>query len=379
LLAELTSAHLLADRSRGRFAFHDLLRAYARELADVHDSAEERRAAINRVLDHYLWTAYRAHELLDPNGEDAISLPRKSPLVTPEELGDHRGALAWFTTEYQVLLAALRQAVYHGFDVHAWQLPWALARFFDRRGHGHDAANFHQIALEAANRLGDPYAQAVSHRYVAAFAYVPLRRYAEAEDHLGRALALYQRLGDDAGQAEAHWSLALLLDRQDRYAAALDHAQQAYELFQTAGNRTGQARAMNGLGWFNIQLGRYQSGLSYCEQALELQREIGDQDYQADTLDSMATAYTALGNYAAAIAHYQQAVLLYREFGHRPLEGDILTCLGDLYLANGSPLEARDAWQDALAIFGELGHPGATQVSERLDKLTSSPSMVSPA
>ena len=379
LLAELTSAHLLAERSRGRFAFHDLLRAYARELADALDSAEERRAAINRVLDHYLWTAYRAHELLMSGRDDAVTPAPAKPLVTPEDLSDHRDALAWFTIEYQVLLAALRQAVYHGFDVHAWQLPWALASFFDRRGHGHEAANLHQIALEAANRLGDPHAQATSHRCVATYADVPRRRYAEAEDHLGQALALYQRLGDYAGQAQAHWSLALLLDRQDRYTEALDHAQRAYELFQTSDNRAGQARAMNGLGWFHIQLGRHQSGLSYCQQALELQREIDDQDMQADTLDSIATAYTALGNYAEAIAHYQQAVVLYREFGHRPLEADTLACLGDLYLAHGSPLEARDAWQTALTIFDELGHPEATQVRERLEKLASKPNVVSPA
>jgi DNA-binding SARP family transcriptional activator len=378
LLAELTSAHLLADRSRGRFAFHDLLRAYARELADVHDSDEERRAAINRVLDHYLSTAYRAHELLDPNREDAISLPKKSPLVTPEELSDHRSALAWFTTEYQVLLAALRQAVYHSFDVHAWQLPWALAPFFDRGGHGQDAANFHQIALEAADRLADSHARAISHRLIATYAYVPLRRYADAEDHLGQALALYRGRGDFAGQAQAHWNLALLLDRQDRYAEGMDHAQQAYELFQTAGNRSGQARAMNGLGWFHIRLREYETGLSYCQQALDLQKEIPDLDHQADTLDSMATAHTALGNYAEAIAHYQLALVLYREFGHRPLEADTLACIGDLYLAYGSPLEARDAWQESLAIFDELGHPEAANVAERLEKLASTPNVVSP-
>jgi DNA-binding SARP family transcriptional activator/tetratricopeptide (TPR) repeat protein len=379
LMAELASAHLLADRSRGRFAFHDLLRTYARELADAHNSAADRRAAVHRVLDHYLWTAYRANELLGPSRDDAITVASAAPLATPEELVDHRNALAWFTAEYQVLLAALRQAANQGFDVHAWQLAWAMASFFERRGHWHEAATSQRLALEAANRLGDPYAQAISHACLAAYAYVPLGRYAEAEDHLMQALALYESLGDRTGQARAHWSLALLFDRQDRYAEALDHAQQAFERFQAEGHRTGQARAMNAVGWFHIQLGHHQEGLSYCQQALDLQREINDQDVRADTLDSIATAYAALGNHEEAIAHYQQAVRLYREFGHRHPEADILACLGDLHLTCGRPTEAREAWQEALAIFDELGHSDAAQLREKLEQLASRPGIVSPA
>jgi DNA-binding SARP family transcriptional activator len=370
LLAELTSAYLLADRTRGRYGFHDLLRAYARELADAHDSVEDRQAAVHRVLDHYLWTAYRAHELLGPSRDDTITVASAWPLVTPEDLVDHREALAWFTAEYQVLLAALRQAASQGFDVHAWQLAWAMASFFERRGHWHDAATAQQFALVAANRLSDSYAQAKSHGCLA-YAYVPLRRYTEAQDHLIQALALYQRLGDHIGQAQAHRSFALVLDRQDLYAEALDHAQQAFELFQSAGHRTGQARSMNALGWFHIQLGHHERGLSYCQQALDLQREIADQYGQADTLDSIATAYRAVGNDEEAIAHYQQAVLLYREFGHRQSEADTLACLGDMHFALGRPTEAREAWQGALAILDELGHPDASAAREKLEKLTS--------
>lgn len=378
LLAELTSAHLLADRSRGRFVFHDLLRAYARELAHSDDSAEDRRAAVHRVLDHYLWTAYRAHELLGPSRDDAISVASPGPLVTPEELVDHRKALVWFTTEYQVLLAALRQAASQGFDVHAWQLAWAMASFSERSGHWLDAPYAQRFALEAASRLGDTYAQAISHGSLA-YAYVPLRRYAEAQDHLEQAIELYRALGDYTGQAQAHRGLAVVLDRQDRYAQALEHSQQAFELFKAAGHRTGQARVMNALGWFHIQLGHYQEGLSYCQQALDVQREIDDQYGQADTLDSMAAAYSALGNHEEAIAHYQQAVLLYREFGNRHSEADALACLGDMHLARGNTGEAREAWQGALAILDELGHPGASQVRRNLEELASGPSIVSPA
>lgn len=371
LLTELTSTHLLTDRSRARFAFHDLLRAYARELSDEHDSAEDRRAAVHRLLDHYLCTAYLARVLLRPTRDDAIGLDPPGPLVTTEELGDHRAALAWFSREHQVLLTALRQAVAEGFDVHAWQLAWAVAPFFERSGHWHDAAAAEQLGLDAANRLGDAHAQALCHRCLADYAYGPLRRYAEARDQLAQALEVYEELGDHNGQAQTHLSLALVLDRENRYEAALDEAEQALGLFQMAGHRAGQARALNALGWFHVQLGRHQGGLTSCQQALDLQKELGDQFGQADTLDSIATAYKGLGNYPEAVAHYQQAVLLYREFGHRHSEADTLACLGDLHRAYGNSVAARDAWHEALAILNELDHPEAARVRDKLEQLAS--------
>jgi hypothetical protein len=60
ILAELVRAHLVTERVPGRYALHDLLRAYARELTCAQDSESDRHAAVRRVLDHYLHTAHSA-------------------------------------------------------------------------------------------------------------------------------------------------------------------------------------------------------------------------------------------------------------------------------------------------------------------------------
>ena len=44
----------------GRYSLHDLLRAYATELAHSHDDEQQRQAARHRVLDHYLHAAHAA-------------------------------------------------------------------------------------------------------------------------------------------------------------------------------------------------------------------------------------------------------------------------------------------------------------------------------
>ncbi|SOD68980.1 DNA-binding transcriptional activator of the SARP family [Streptomyces sp. 1222.2] len=52
LLDGLADAHLVAERAPGRYAQHDLLRAFAAELAATYDAPEDRRAARRRLLDH---------------------------------------------------------------------------------------------------------------------------------------------------------------------------------------------------------------------------------------------------------------------------------------------------------------------------------------
>src|SRR5215831_15945512 len=56
LLAELTQAHLLTEHVADRYNFHDLLRAYAAELAQLHDPQPDRHTALTRLFDYYLAT-----------------------------------------------------------------------------------------------------------------------------------------------------------------------------------------------------------------------------------------------------------------------------------------------------------------------------------
>ena len=96
MLAELTRGHLLAEHRPGRYAFHDLLRAYATEQAQTCDDDGARSAAAARVLDHCLHAARAAATLIDPFFAPAAPAPPRPGVVlagpaTAEE------ALNWFT------------------------------------------------------------------------------------------------------------------------------------------------------------------------------------------------------------------------------------------------------------------------------------------
>ena len=111
-LDELTCAHLIIEHSPGRYALHDLLRAYAAEQASVHDDDTERRAALQRLVDFYTHTACAAEVVLTPYRQ-RIELDAAASGVQPQPIPDSPAALAWLDAENANLLAAQRTAVAH--------------------------------------------------------------------------------------------------------------------------------------------------------------------------------------------------------------------------------------------------------------------------
>jgi tetratricopeptide (TPR) repeat protein len=367
LLGELARANLIDEHTPGRYTFHDLLRAYATDLAHRLDSGEERHAATGRLLDHYLHTAHAADRLLYPT-RDPIVRTAPRPGITAEHPDDYEQALAWFTAEHPVLLAAVDHAVATGFNTHTWQLAWTLTTFLYRQGHWHDWAATGRAALTAAERLADPTEQARAHRTLAR-AYTLLERFDDAHTHLSRALDLTARVGDQVGQAQTHLALTDLWERRHHPAEALDHARQALDLFQVAGHRAGQAMALNVVGWFHAMLGDHRQALAYCWQAVTLFQQLGDLVAQANAWDSLGYAHHHLGDHTQAVTCYQHALTLCRDTGNRYLEAETLTHLGDTHHTTGNHQAARAAWHHALTIFTDLGHPDADTARTKLHHL----------
>jgi tetratricopeptide (TPR) repeat protein/transcriptional regulator with XRE-family HTH domain len=367
LLGELARAHLIAEQVPGRYAFHDLLRAYAAEEAHRTDSDPDRRDATGRVLDHYLHTAASAALLLEPSKEPVV-LASLRPGAAAGQPTDYSQALTWFGNEHQVLLAAVSLAAGSGYDRHAWQLPSAIASFLRIRGHWQQWATTQRTALAAATRLGDAAGQALSRRLLAN-ACMNLGDHDQARRHFADSLALYQRLGSHRGEAKAHQNLAVLAERQGRYADALGHGQQALRRYQAIGDKASEAEALNDVGWYYGLLGEYEQTRAFCTRSLSLNAEVGNRLADGSAWDSLGYAEHHLGNLAEAATCYQRALSLHREAGARLYEAATLVRLGDTRHAAGQPAQAQEAWQQALATLEDLQHPDSDEVRAKLASL----------
>ncbi|ONI89983.1 hypothetical protein ALI22I_13765 [Saccharothrix sp. ALI-22-I] len=298
--------HSLLDRHpHGRYAMHDLVRAYAATTA--HDLAEPvRQAALARVVDFYLHTAAGADHLVDPHGT-AVQLDPPVPGCHPQSLADAAVALVWFETEHRCLLAAQRTAAaqrWHGVVVN---MAWVLVTFHRRRGHRHDQLAVWLAALTAAQCLPDPVIRTRVHRFVGA-SYADLGRHDEAIEHLQRALGVAEQHGDPTQRANSHYHLAWAWERQGDARRALDHATHALSLYRILRQPEWEARMLNSVGWLSTQLGDYDSARQHCEAALALYRHHHSREGEADRLDSLGLIDHHTGHHQHAIDHYQQSL-----------------------------------------------------------------------
>ena len=363
-LSELTRAHLLTELSAGRFAYHDLLRAYSARTARQDETEQAHHAALHRMLDHYLYTAHAATLLLNPPN-DRLSLAERRPGAVVEELADDEQAWQWFTAERPVFPAVIDRAADAGFDSHAWQLAWSVASFCIRAGHWAQMVTVQLVAIAAAQRAGEPHGQSSCLRELGR-AYVRLGRHPDAQAVLHRALDLDERRGDLVGQARSYNNLGIVSYAQGAHPQALEHGKAAYALFHAAGHRAGQAEALNAIGWMQTQLGQYTHALRSCAQALELHRAVGSRHGEADTWDSLGVVHHNLGEHQQAIDCYHTALELYQKLGARHPRADTLIRLGDSYQAASDFDATHHSWQQALLILDDLQHPDAHVLRARL-------------
>jgi DNA-binding SARP family transcriptional activator len=363
-LAELAQAHLLAEPAPGRHACHDLLRDYAGELAVVQETEETRHAAVRRLLDFYLHTAFTASRLLHPY-RDLITIEDLAPSVEPEVLSDRQQALEWFRAERPVLLAIIETAANEGFDQHAWQLPWTMATFLTWQGHWPELIRSQRTALAAARRLRDLSAQAAAQHYLGQTQF-RLGLVDTADVHQRKALDLGRQLDNGIVQGRALLELARIADYQGRRRDAVTYAEQSLSHFRAAESPSWAADALNTAAWYRSQLGDHQQALAYCERALDAHRELGNQIGEAATLDSLGYIHHQLGHYAQAIACYQEAIKVQGDTLIAEERATVLVHLGDACRAAGDTVQAGSVWRQALSILEDMGDPGADAVRHKL-------------
>jgi tetratricopeptide (TPR) repeat protein len=368
VLGELTAAGLLSEPQAGRYACHDLVRAYAVEVGGARPGGPGALlAATRRMLDHYLHTALAARQHINQL-TFPLALVDPQPGVRPERIASHAGAMDWFTAECPVLLALLSVAVSSGLDVYAQQLPLAISFYLQITGRWQEWIEALQVSLAAAQRRGDLDGQGWAQRFIGV-AFTQLGRLDEAPAHLHDALAMFKLAEDDLGQGSAHTALAGHFVEQRQFPGAAEHAGLGLDAYLRAGDRNGQAMTLNVLAMALSELGDADEALGCGLRALGLSQETGNRVLAANIRDTIGLVHHHRGEQDKAIAWYDQSIAECRELGDRWGEAGALMHLGDAWRGAGDAGQARQAWQQALTVFDELSHPGAADLRARLQQL----------
>jgi tetratricopeptide (TPR) repeat protein len=364
-LRELEQAHLVDQHAPGRYRMHDLVRLYAGE------RAQQDTAALRRVADFYLHSAFAAECVLDPPGEPIVLGPPATGCV-PREFGDGAAASEWLTTELPNLLAVQKLAAEQGWHDKIWHLAWGLDTYLRRRGNYHDLVAVWRAGLAAVEHSADRRVRTLVRKRLGV-ACGGLGLHTEAFQHLRVVLAACEEMGDVMGQANAHHVLAGFGEELDDDRLALDHAVPALRLFQDLGLPVYEAWSHTQVGWHQARLGFYEQARVHCETALTMARQNDDRELEATTVDSLGYIDHHTGHHAEALDRYQQALGLIREIGYDYHEADTLKRLGHTQRALGQHDLARATWQRALELYrAQHRAEDAARIREHLDGYSTS-------
>jgi DNA-binding SARP family transcriptional activator/Tfp pilus assembly protein PilF len=353
LLNQLALAHLVQPAGRGRLAMHDLLRAYAAELADREDSEPEQRQAVTLLLDYYLQATAAAMDALFP-GERHRRPRVPAPAGPAPQVTDAAAARAWLETERASLVTATGHAAQGDWSGHATRLAHTLFRYLDVGGYYAEAATVHGNALQAARRAGDRAAEGTAWCNLGAIGL----RQGDSQRALGdydRALALFREVGDATGQARALSNLGSVEVGLCRYQEAAAHLGQSCEQFRAAGDQVGLGLALIGLGLIGLRQGHYDLAASQLREAVAAGQAVGDCGVQADALDNLGVVELAQGRYEQSADYIRKALAVARQHRHRFCEAHALADLGRLEVCRGRYDHAARHLRQALALTREIG------------------------
>jgi tetratricopeptide (TPR) repeat protein len=350
-LDHLSRAGLLQQATPDRYRFHNLLNTFATARAHDEDPARVRRAALQRLSDHYLHLVGQAVDVIYPH--DGPSRPRiPAPPTGPGVPPDPAAARAWLNTERANLLAVATHPDLTGATAVAYSAT--LHRHLAMTCHYPDARLLHRHAISAARRHGDRAGEAGA---LVSLGDLDQRtgQYEPAIDHFESALAIARDLSDVDIEGRALFHLGFICLLSGRYERGAEYNRQALSCWRAAGNRFGEVRALGNLGCAYQLTGQLDRAAENFRQTLTLCRDLDDPEGEARVLDELGAIYRLTGRAEQAAEHHLRALALLREVGDREGEACALDNLGLVYQETGQLDLAAEHHSKALDISRDIG------------------------
>ncbi|WP_433247881.1 AfsR/SARP family transcriptional regulator [Streptosporangium sp. CA-135522] len=356
VLESLVDANLLEAPAPGRYRFHDLLKLFARRIAErVEPEAGEGVPALRRLLDFYLASARSAHRLAYEGSTIADQLAVTGPghvFASADE------AVAWLSVEAESLFASISQvtdvgeaeALLPGAD-----LLLAMEPLLESGSHAREFDQRTREVLAAAQRLGAVSSE-LRCRYVLGRVLFGANRLAEAEQEFRASLDLAAG-GDRIVAGEAMNALAVVAGRQRRHAEALAWFDSAREVFREVGARGGEALTLSYSARDHLFLGQRAEAITAAEQGLALFIELGSSAGTARARYHLGMILSRVGRLNEAVHHHAECLAFFRASNQRVWEQRVCSRLAETFITAGRFSDATRHAEQALAVSREIGHP----------------------
>ncbi|WP_166353790.1 ATP-binding protein [Phytoactinopolyspora limicola] len=342
VLASLRAEHLVRIPEPGRFGFHDLVRTFAESLLHEEEPYSAQRAAVRRLLDHYL--AYSLHAVRvrwrDEEPMEPAVWNGSAPTV---DLADPAG---WLDGEHQAATMVAALAVEYDHEDYVAELSGTLATYLYDDGKLPAAEILHSLATSS----GDLPKQGEAHRYLARV-YEKQGRFEKAIHHLERA----ESVAPNAVVGRTHLLIGNIYKGLGRLDDALRHYQLGEEEALAADNATRITAARNNQAIIHRLAGDLElAERIYTELVDDCQRR-NDFGHLIMALSNRAVVYLTLGRYAEADDDVDRGLDLCESSRIRIGVPMLLNSRGQIRRELGRFAEAVEAHNSARSLAAEQG------------------------
>lgn len=216
-----------------------------------------------------------------------------------------------------------------------------------------DATAMRALAQELS-AIGTPEALAMA-EYSEGRCCLVLNDYAQALEHWGRALVMFEELGDRSGVSRTIGSMGSVYWSTGDDQQALEHFRRALVMHEELGDRNDIAIVTGNIGNVYYNTGEYSLALEQYERALAMHEVHGDRAGIARLTGNIGNVYTNTSCYPQALERYHRTVEMYEEIGD-PKGATIFTCnLGSVYDTTGNRQLALECYDRALMLATDQG------------------------
>ncbi|MFI6694611.1 BTAD domain-containing putative transcriptional regulator [Streptomyces sp. NPDC050433] len=343
LLDELVDVHLLdvtgTPNGQARYGFHDLIRAFARERAEMEEPVEARDEAVVRVLSALLALTDIADR--DHMGQNRFQrdASRWRPERVEESLPPTVTPMVSLDSERIPLVAGVRQAAQLGRDELCWELAVGGQALFETERYFDDWQECYGTAMGLATAAGNVRGRARLLISMAGLCYTR-RRYGPAEESNTEAMGLFERMGDRRGYLEALGNAPFFLVPNGRLTEAIAAGCEAWERLMAAGQEAAALHAYSQVGLAHLQAARPEVAAEVLAEIVAGARKQGIRTLIARDTYWLGQAQLALGRHAEAAESFTELTAHVRDIGP---SGTFYTAhaWGCLHLARGEYADAR--------------------------------------
>jgi tetratricopeptide (TPR) repeat protein len=361
-LKVLADAYLITELGSGRYSMHDLLRVYAKEVAN--GQPRERHDNLRRLFDYFLHTSEHADRVLTPH---RFRIPLDGDVTAGLAIDDRVSARLWFDREQENLVAMCRVDD-PAFDSRRWQLAFVLRGYFYLSKHLDAWVDTHTQALDASARICDRHGEALTRNNLG-MALVASGRLEEAMSHYRQAEHLFHAEGDGHGVSNALANQATVLRRWGSYEDALRNQRRALAYYRDSGAKRNVGITLRSMARVQVDAGQFGDAVRYAEEAVDVALGLGQDLDITQAFNVLGMAQHRAGEASLAEIATRQAIESSRRCGSRHEEARAAYRLGILGAESGETNSARRWWGLALAIYTEIGSAEAEQVAADLARL----------